>query len=124
MNWPNNRNGEIFFGLAEGKVKMGTLKNNNSPTAYAGSNYVVSISSSPDGQNVCSGHLDGTIITMNIESQAKNKLCQHSSIPYALSWGTHIMAAGNDGKVAFYDTDGSCFQRFDYSKDDKVKEFT
>ena len=34
------------------------------------------------------------------------------------------MAAGNDGKVAFYELSGDCFQRFDYSKDEKVKEFS
>ena len=48
----------------------------------------------------------------------------HSAVPYALSWGSHVLAGGNDGKVCFYETTGDCFQRFDYSKDDKVKEFT
>jgi intraflagellar transport protein 172 len=34
------------------------------------------------------------------------------------------MAAGNDQKVTFYDTYGNVLQRFDYTNDDKVKDFT
>lgn len=63
------------------------------------------------------------MIAYNLETKAKTKL-KHSSIPYALAWGSHILAAGNDGKIAFYEPTGDCFQRFDYSKDEKVKEFT
>ena len=60
---------------------------------------------------------------MNLETKAKTKI-NHTTIPSALAWGTHILAAGNDGVVAFYEPTGDSFQRFDYSKDDKVKEFT
>ena len=70
-----------------------------------------------------SGHLDNSIQTYNLDTKAKFKI-NHSTIPYALAWGTHIVAAGNDCKVAFYETTGDCFHRFDYSKDEKVKEFT
>jgi intraflagellar transport protein 172 len=63
------------------------------------------------------------MVTYNLETKAKTKL-KHSSIPYALAWGSHIMAGGNDGKIGFYEPSGDCFQRFDYSKDEKVKEFT
>lgn len=34
------------------------------------------------------------------------------------------MAAGNDQLVTFYDLSGNFLQRFDYSKDDKVRDFT
>jgi len=34
------------------------------------------------------------------------------------------VAAGNDSKVSFYDTYGNLLQRFDYTNDDKVREFT
>ena len=54
---------------------------------------------------------------------AKSKI-QHTTIPYALAWGSHILAGGNDGKIHFYEQTGDCFQRFDYSKDERVKEFT
>lgn len=34
------------------------------------------------------------------------------------------MVAGNDQKVTFYDTYGNVLQRFDYTTDEKVKDFT
>lgn len=34
------------------------------------------------------------------------------------------MAAGNDQKVTFYDTYGNVLQRFDYTGEEKVKDFT
>lgn len=34
------------------------------------------------------------------------------------------MTAGNDQKVAFYDPQGNLLERKDYSKDDKIKDFT
>ena len=55
-----------------------------------------------------SGHLDNTMVTFNLETKARTKL-KHSSIPYALAWGSHILAAGNDGKIAFYEPSGDCF---------------
>ena len=122
--WPNERPNEVIFGLTEGKVKVGQLKTNKSVPLYAADAYVVSVSASPNGESICSGHLDGSIIVMNLETKQKQKLTTHSSVPYALAFGVQIMAAGNDGKVAFYDMEGNCFQRFDYSKDEKVKEFT
>jgi len=84
---------------------------------------VVSISSSPDGNNIVAGFLDNSLITYNLDTKNKVKIT-HSTIPYALAWGTHIVAGGNDSKIAFYEPSGDCFQRFDYSKDEKVKEFT
>ena len=118
--WPNT----LFFGIAEGKIRIGQTNNNKSNSLYAHESYVVSISASPNGASICSGHLDGTIFTFNIDTKVKQKVVTHSSIPYALAWGVHIIAGGNDGKIAFYEEDGNCFQRMDYSKDDKVKEFT
>jgi intraflagellar transport protein 172 len=123
MAWPIERHNELIVGTAEGKVKQGVLKTNKSAPLFGSDSFVVAISSSPSGQWVCSGHLDGTILTFNLDTKAKSKI-QHSTIPYALAWGSHILAGGNDGKIAFYEPTGDCFQRFDYSKDEKVKEFT
>jgi intraflagellar transport protein 172 len=81
---------------------------NQSKSIYGNDSFVVSMSASPNGQSVVSGHLDGSILTFNLETKAKSKI-QHSTIPYALSWGSHIVAAGNDGKVAFYELGGDCF---------------
>jgi len=123
MVWPYERHGDLVIGLAEGKIKMGNLKTNKSQSIYGSESFAVSLSASPNGQWVCSGHLDGSILTFNLETKAKSKI-QHTTIPYALAWGSHILAGGNDGKVHFYEQTGDCFQRFDYSKDERVKEFT
>jgi intraflagellar transport protein 172 len=108
MTWPVERHNELIFGLAEGKVKLGVLKSNKSQSIYGTDSFVVAVSTSPNGQSVVSGHLDNSIITFNLETKAKSKI-QHSTIPYALAWGSHILAGGNDGKVAFYETSGDCF---------------
>jgi intraflagellar transport protein 172 len=123
MCWPAERNGELVIGLAEGKVKVGNLKTNKSQSLFGFDSFVVALSSSPDGNSIVAGYLDGSLITFNLDTKAKLKI-QHSTIPYALAWGTHILAAGNDGKIAFFEPGGDSFQRFDFSKDERVKEFT
>jgi intraflagellar transport protein 172 len=57
-------------------------------------------------------------------SVTKNKIATHTCIPYCLSWGESIVAAGNDYRIIFYDIKGEVLQRFDYSHDDKEKEYT
>ena len=54
------------------------------------------MTSSPDGQNVAAGYLDGSIIAMNLDTKAKTRI-MHTTIPNCLAWGVHIVAAGNDG---------------------------
>jgi len=56
-----------------------------------------------------SGHLDGSIYRYSLESHATSKIVSHSSVPYSLAWGEHIVAAGNDGKIIFYTDDGNVF---------------
>ena len=125
LTWPNSRPNDIIFGLAEGKVRRGYVKKQyKSGTLYTTNSYVVAVAPSVDGQSIISGHLDFSIIKMNIETNEKVQICAHTTIPYALSWGTHIAAAGNDGKLVFYDENGGIFQKFDYGYDAKVKEFT
>ena len=124
LTWPKDRHGEIVFGLSEGKVRVGILRSNNSKVLYSTDSYVVSVASSRDGQYVCSGHLDGSIYTFNLESQSGSKIVTYTSVPYALGWGENIVAAGSDGKVAFFDPRGNLIQKFDYTNDDKIKDFT
>eukprot|EP00826_Nyctotherus_ovalis_P009805 TRINITY_DN12598_c0_g2_i2.p1 TRINITY_DN12598_c0_g2~~TRINITY_DN12598_c0_g2_i2.p1 ORF type:complete len:434 (-),score=136.11 TRINITY_DN12598_c0_g2_i2:179-1480(-) len=125
MCWPEGRLNEVVFGLAEGKVRMGYIKKQyKSESLYGTSSYVVALASSPSGQFIVSGHLDHSIIRMDIEKKEKIQIVQHTSIPYALDWGRHIMAAGNDQLLVFYDENGSVVQRFDYATDSSVKEFT
>ena len=120
LTWPKDRPGEIVFGLAEGKVRVGILRSNKSQVLYTTESYVVSLASSHDGRSVISGHLDGSIYQFNLESQSGSKVVTYNSVPYALGWGEHIVAAGNDGKVAFFDHRGNLLQKFDYTNDDKV----
>lgn len=129
--WPKDRHNEVVFGLADGKVKLGMLKNNKPYTMYnhPESSYVVSLAASPNGQAIISGHLDGSIykFTFPAEDGAAGLghalLVQHTSVPYAIGWGNCIAAAGNDQRVCFYDTSGREMQVFDYSQDDNVREF-
>ena len=122
--WPFGKSNDIIFGLADGKVKCGQVKSNKTVSLYSTDSYVVSVAGSKDGEHVISGQLDGSIYRFTLESRQFTKLAMHTSVPYALDWGEHICAAGNDGKIIFYTDDGSLFQRMDYSHDSTVKEFT
>ena len=120
MTWPKDRQNDLVFGLAEGKIKIGKLSNNKSAVIYSTDSYAVSLASSRDGEAIISGHLDGSIYLFHMDNQQYQKLVTHHSIPYALGWGEHIVAGGNDCKITFYDNTGSFVQRFDYTNDEKV----
>lgn len=124
LTWPTAKSNDIIFGLADGKIKSGQVKTNKTVSLYATDSYVVSVASSKDGEHIISGQLDGSIYRFTLESRQFTKLVTHTSVPYALDWGEHICAGGNDGKIVFYTDDGSVFQRMDYSHDSTVKEFT
>lgn len=69
-----------------------------------------------------SGHVDGSIWVFNFDDGAGARLCTHTCVPYALSWGACILAAGADKKIAFYDQhNSSAPQVFDYAADDSVR---
>lgn len=124
MTWPNGKSNDIIFGLADGKIKSGQLKTNKTVNLYATDSYVVSVACSKDGEYVISGQLDGSIYKFALETRQFTKLVTHTSVPYALDWGEHICAAGNDSKIIFYTDDGNLFQRMDLGHDSSVKEFT
>jgi len=124
MVWPKDRPNDLLFGLADGKVRLGVLKSNKSNVLYSADTYCVSIAASRDGATVISGHLDGSVYAYSMDSQSFKKIFTHHSVPYALGFGENIMAAGNDKKVTFYDTYGNVLQRFDYTHEEKVKDFT
>ena len=74
------------------------------------------------------GHLDQRIYRFYFDEASRGvahwELCRHSCVPYALSWGEAVCAAGPDQMVCFYDKEGMLLQRFDYSRDETEKEFT
>jgi len=125
MIWSKTKTHEIFFGLTDGKIKVGLLGKNTSNTLYTYQSPCVSISSSLDGKFIISGHEDSVILKYNTENSNVQKLCIHTSIPNCLAWGaaSNILAAGNDYKVVIYNDVGKKIQNFDYSNDDNLKEF-
>ncbi|MEW5300130.1 MAG: hypothetical protein WDW38_002966 [Sanguina aurantia] len=130
--WPKDRPNEIVFGLADGKVKLGDLIKNKPYTMYThpDGSYVVSLAASPNGLSVVSGHLDGAVFKYTFPTEdggagmGHTQITVHPCVPYALSWGGCIGAAGNDSKVVFYDTSGREIQSYDYSADESVREFS
>ncbi len=124
MIWPLNKSNELYFGVAEGKIKAGILKSNYAQILYSTETYVVSLCSSQCGKFLLSGHIDQTIWKYSLESGTTNKIITYSSIPYCLSCTYSILIAGNDSKVSFYSDTGEHLQFFDYSNDISVKDFT
>lgn len=62
---------QVVFGLAEGKVKIGLLKEQKpAATLYATGSLVTSICSSPDGNAVVSAHQDGTMYRFLFQDHA------------------------------------------------------
>jgi len=144
LAWPAGRAGELAFATADGKVRVGTLKTNKASTLYAHpeQSYVVALASSPDGNGVCSGHLDGSVYVFSFNSGTATRLTTHPCAPYGLAWGvapatsdatTHtgggvIACAGADKKLVFYDSRGEggrAKQTFDHGADDPdAREFS
>lgn len=130
LTWPKSRPGELIFGLAEGKVKLGFLKNNKQATLYNADVYTVSVCASPDGSGICSGHLDGSLFKFAFEDGSSapswTKFATHSSVPYALDWGhACICAGGADEKVILYhELSGTVAREFDYTETEGVKAMT
>lgn len=123
MTWPSSRPHEIYYGLADGKIKVGFLKNQKPGTVYNSDSYVVSITTSYDGQYIVTGHYDGSVYTYNLDSQAVRKIITYQTVPHAIGAGKNIVVAGNDGKVNFYDLRGNFLNRIDYSQDDDCRDF-
>mmetsp|Transcript_11730 Transcript_11730/g.22317 ORF Transcript_11730/g.22317 Transcript_11730/m.22317 type:complete len:1744 (-) Transcript_11730:31-5262(-) len=125
--WPHGRSNEVVFGLADGKLRIGILRNNKSALLFNTDSYVVSCAAGPDGQSFVSGHLDGSVYRYTFPDQdgpVQAQLTQTPFVPTSLGWGEHVVAAGNTGVVQFYDLQGQQVQQFDYRSDDKVKEFS
>lgn len=124
--WPSKRTNEIVYGLAEGKVKIGQMKTYKPSSLYDTDSYVTAICCNTAGNAIVSAHLDGSIYTFSFDSheRGKQRIIQHSSIPFAVAWGGSIVVAGNDGRVTFYDEDGGEERTFDHSEDQDCREFT
>lgn len=125
--WPPE-NQFIVFGLADGKVRAANLKTNKSQTVFGTGVHCVSICASPSGKGILSGHADGAIVRYIFEDDGsgltQGQVVKHSCPPYALCWGSSIMAAGCDKRIIAYGKEGRILQNFDYSQDLDENEFT
>ncbi|KAI8469208.1 MAG: intraflagellar protein IFT172 [Monoraphidium minutum] len=132
LAWPAGRHGDVCFGLADGRVKLGVLKTNKAYTLYAhpAGSPVAALAASPDGRALASGHADGSIYLFTFPEQQDGaggtagcvKLAHHSCAPSALAWGESILAAGSDCRAVFYDPKtGREQQAFDLSGDDGAR---
>jgi len=125
--WPPD-NQLIIIGLSDGKVRAANLKTNKSNTIYGTGVHCVSLCASPSGKGILSGHADGAIVRYMFENDGsgltQGQVVKHSCPPYALCWGSTIVAAGCDKRIVAYGKEGRILQSFDYSKDDDENEFT
>lgn len=76
------------------------------------------------GTAFLSSHADGSIIKYNLTDDGNHepsgRICTHTVPAYALSWTqSHILAAGCDRRVIFYDTRGKIVKTFDYSRENE-----
>ncbi|KAJ3234644.1 hypothetical protein HDU78_005723 [Chytriomyces hyalinus] len=128
LSWPKEQPNAVVFGMMDGKVRVGNLKTNKAATLYQTESCVVSVSSSLDGNAIITGHLDGSINRFffddGISGASQGKFTTHTCVPNAIGWGEHVIAAGSDKCVVFYNNDGRVLQDFDYSRDEEEQEFT
>ena len=127
--WPSSRMNDLVFGCSDGKVRMGN-SSNKSLTLYTTDSYVVALTCALEGDGFVSGHADGSVCRYTFPS-ASGQPASHSLVahvpftPSALAYTrTHILVAGNASTVLVLDHSGAQTQRFDYSKDASLKEFT
>ena len=115
MTWPTNQPNSLVFGMVDGKVRVGNLKTNKAATLYQAESGVVSAASSPDGNAIITGHVDGSINRFffddGITGAAQGAFATHRCAPEALAWGEQIVAAGADRVVVFYNKDGKISQQ-------------
>lgn len=107
--WPRDRHNEVIFGLIDGKLKLGALKNNKPYNLYVHSDGspVVALASSPNGKIIIASHQDGSIWRFSFPDEGEAvpghvQIARHPCIPYALGCGEAIAISGNDGKVDAY----------------------
>ena len=126
LTWPVKRPNDLIYGLADGKVRLGQMKVHKSPVLYQTESYVTAMCCNPAGSAVVIAHLDGSIYTCWFDSMERGAhvIAHHPCVPFALTWGTSIVVAGNDCQVTFYDEDGGEEHTFDYSSDEQCHEFT
>ena len=126
MVWPSKKSHELFFGIADGKVKMGMLRSNSAQVLYTTGSYVLSMSYNANNTTLISSHMDLSIFIHSLESKTTTKIASMPSISYSISYllNDMFMIATLDKKVYIYSPTGEIAQMFDYSKKENLKDFT
>lgn len=113
--WPVKRPNELLFGIAEGQVRAGNLKSHKTTTLYSSESYVTSMAGNMESNGFVSGHIDGSIFIYYFDNADRGArlIVRHPCPPFALAWGQSIVVGSNEGRVYFYDTDGTEEQMLD-----------
>uniref|UniRef100_A0A0N4ZD27 WD_REPEATS_REGION domain-containing protein n=1 Tax=Parastrongyloides trichosuri TaxID=131310 RepID=A0A0N4ZD27_PARTI len=122
MIWPEDN--RLVVGLLDGKVRFASCHSNKISTIYKTDQAVISLAKHPTKRSFCSGHIDGSIIIYHFDSKTQQKVCTHSTGPFALIFTNFgIIASGCDQRIISYTEGGRLLQTFDYTKDPTEKEY-
>ena len=127
MIWPNKKVNELYFGVADGKVKKAILKNNTAQALYSTGSFVIAMSYNYDNTYIISSHMDNSIFCYNIEKNSSTKICNTSTISYCLSFLLHnnsFLSSSLEKKIFIHNEKGDIIQNFDYSNDPMIKDFS
>ena len=127
MIWPNKKVNELYFGVADGKVKKAILKNNSAQALYSTGSFVIAMSYNYDNTYIISSHMDNSIFCYNIEKNSSTKICNTSTISYCLSFLLHnnsFLSSSLEKKIFIHNENGDIIQNFDYSNDTTIKDFS
>ena len=134
VTWPPDSPSTLYIGMADGRVKAGSLRTNKSSPIYAGDAFVYSLASAARADDapeaagasrtiVVAGHLDGTLIVL--AEASKRTLAVHPCPPTALAVSSDaVCVAGNDRRVVLYALhSGAIVSSFDFAADAGAHEF-
>ena len=127
MIWPNKKVNELFFGVADGKIKRAILKNNTAQALYSTGSFVTAMSYNFDNSCIISSHMDNSIFIYNIEKNSSIKICSTPTISYCLSFLLHnntFLSSSLEKKIFIHNENGEIIQNFDYSNDPTIKDFS
>ena len=127
MIWPNKKVNELFFGVADGKIKKAILKNNTAQALYSTGSFVIAMSYNYNNTHIISSHMDNSVFCYNIEKNSSIKICSTPTISYCLSFLLHdnsFLSSSLEKKIFIHNENGDIIQNFDYSNDPTVKDFS
>ncbi|XP_046838206.1 intraflagellar transport protein 172 homolog [Vespa crabro] len=127
LTWPTE--GPIIVGLVDGKVRAAFIKTHKIQTLYTADAMTIALATNIRGTGFLSSHADGSIIKYYVADdgnvEPSGRVCTHNVPAYALAWSqAHIMTAGCDKKITFYESHGKLVKTFDYSRENGEKEMT